>query len=138
MRDGAQGPVRIARGTWTCKGESNMYRSLALACCLAAANCDAAELIFMTGTRLQTYCSNVDTDSLDRGLCQGYLTAIVDAATTIQYLRRGHVNICIGADATPFKLRELFMEWAHAHPGQLDGAASGIALEAFAGTYPCH
>lgn len=97
----------------------------------------AQELIFMSGGKLLRYCSNGDNASMDRGLCEGYLAGMMDAATTVRYLSTGYLDTCVTPDTTPFMMRNAFLDWAAKHPEDLDSAASSVVLSAFVQAFPC-
>lgn len=112
-------------------------RGLAAALVMLPLATPAAELVYMTGRQLVDYCGATDTTTLDRGLCEGYLTGLADAATTLRHWRRAAPGFCVPADASPFRLRQVFLEWALEQEGELDNAASGLALNAFRQAFPC-
>ncbi len=108
-----------------------------LTCLWLLSVAQADELIFMSGDKLLAYCTNEDDGSKDRGICEGYLAGLVDAATTIKSWRRGDVGICIPNDASPFFLRNSILAWGDKNPNDLQTAASAIALNIFREAYPC-
>ncbi len=119
-------------------GDSMVKRLTAwLACLFMFGNVPAEELIFMSGDKLLTYCSTVYDTSKDRGLCEGYLTGLMDAATTMKVWRRGDVGICIPGEASPFQLRSLFLTHAEKYPEGQKGAASATVWNLFREVYPC-
>jgi hypothetical protein len=97
----------------------------------------AAELTFMTGSQLLEFCTNTDTASMDRGLCTGYLAGLADAGTTLRHWRRAAPGFCIPRDASPFALRQEFLRYAQENEAGWDGAAAGLAINAFRRAYPC-
>lgn len=114
-----------------------MGRMVLILMLLAAVPAGAGEYVYMTGERLRTYCASVDSVALDRGLCEGYLSGLVDAATTLHHWTVARAYICVSPEVTPFRLREVYLKWVETHPQGLDGAASGIALNAFQANFPC-
>ncbi|MDZ7751545.1 MAG: Rap1a/Tai family immunity protein [Gammaproteobacteria bacterium] len=97
----------------------------------------ATELVYMTGRQLLDYCGSTDAATLDRGLCEGYLTGLADGATTLRTWQRAAPGFCVPADASPFKLRRVFVEWAQEYESELNNAAAGLALNAFRQHFPC-
>lgn len=112
-------------------------KTLLLTAALLPLAAPATELVYMTGRQLLDYCKSTDAATLERGLCEGYLTGLADGATTLRTWQRAAPGFCVPADASPFRLREVFVEWALDYESELDNAAAGLALNAFRQHFPC-
>lgn len=105
---------------------------------LLSGNCEAGgDLIFLSGERLLTYCTDLDSESLARGICEGYLAGMMDTVTTLRGLDIARVNTCATPKVSPFRLRNAYLEWAEKHPQDMGAAASTVALLAMSEAFPC-
>lgn len=112
-------------------------QALLVAAALLPAPVAAADLVYMNGRQLVGYCEATDAASAERGLCEGYLTGLADAATTLRHWQRAAPGFCVPREASPFRLRQVFLEWTLDAGPELDTAAAGVALNAFRHAFPC-
>lgn len=89
---------------------------------------------FMKGTDVLEACNS--PDAMDQAQCLGYLMGVADSFSALQYVM-GTSLVCLPENVTVGQLRQEFMDYAEAHPDELDDRGRWAVEAAVVGAFPC-
>lgn len=90
---------------------------------------------FFTGGQLLDKCQR---DSVPHQLaCVFYIAGAVDASQTHHLLGDISQPFCLDESLNVVNLRQVYVQYAHAHPGEMNLPATGAVLNSFIAAFPC-
>ena len=90
---------------------------------------------FYTGSEVLSNCQ--DSSESGRSSCALYLGGIVDATEIWAGAGLMPRLICMPAETSSDRLREIFVTYAEQNPEELDAVASATVIAALIGAFPC-
>lgn len=83
---------------------------------------------FYSGNELKEQC-NKTTGSYNRGICHGYVSAVIDIGDNILF--------CLPGNVTLGQMSDLVIKYMNENPAQLHKSADSIAVSAISKDFPC-